>query len=88
VLQEYRQQAQAITAIEHRLEKLKDNGATAEELALLREGLQMADELQDEQRTALAQVARGEKKRRSTCFTAPPMSRSSSGSRRSSTTFA
>jgi hypothetical protein len=36
VLQEYRQQAQATAAIEHRLEKLKDNGATAEELALLR----------------------------------------------------
>ena len=62
VLQEYRQQTQAITAIERRLVKLKDNGATAEELALLREGLQMADELQDEQRTALAQVARGEEK--------------------------
>ena len=44
VLQEYRQQAQATAAIEHRLEKLKDNGATAEELALLREGLQIADE--------------------------------------------
>lgn len=62
VLQEYRQQAQATAAIEHRLEKLKDNGATAEELALLREGLQIADELQDEQQTALAQVARGEEK--------------------------
>ena len=62
VLQEYRQQAQATAAIEHRLEKLKDNGATAEELALLREGLQIADELQDEQQTALAQVARGGEK--------------------------
>lgn len=62
VLQEYRQQAQSTAAIEHRLEKLKDNGATAEELALLREGLQIADELQDEQQTALAQVARGEEK--------------------------
>lgn len=62
VLQEYRQQAQATAAIEHRLEKLKDSGATAEELALLREGLQIADELQDEQQTALAQVARGEEK--------------------------
>ncbi|MDS7906602.1 diguanylate cyclase [Klebsiella pasteurii] len=62
VLQEYRQQAQTITAIEHRLVKLKDNGATAEELTLLREGLQMADELQDEQRMALAHVARGEEK--------------------------
>ena len=62
VLQEYRQQAQATAAIEHRLEKLKDNGATAEELALLREGLLIADELQDEQQTARAQVARGEEK--------------------------
>lgn len=79
MLQEYRQQTQAITAIERRLVKLKDNGATAEELALLREGLQMADELRDEQRTALAQVAVGEEKRRSTCFTAPPMSRSRAG---------
>lgn len=88
VLQEYRQQAQATAANEHRLEKLKDNGATAEELALLREGLQIADELQDEQQTALAQVAREKKKRRSACFTALPMSRNSSGSRRSSITFA
>ena len=43
VLREYRQQAQTIAAIEHRLVKLKDNGATAEEVALLREGLQIAD---------------------------------------------
>lgn len=62
VLREYRQQAQTIAGIEHRLVKLKDNGATAEELALLREGLQIADELQDEQQAALAQVARGEEK--------------------------
>lgn len=62
VLREYRQQAQTIAAIEHRLVKLKDNGATAEELALLREGLQIADELQDEQQAALAQVARAEEK--------------------------
>ncbi|HAT3662577.1 MULTISPECIES: diguanylate cyclase [Klebsiella] len=62
VLREYRQQAQTIAAIEHRLVKLKDNGATAEELALLREGLQIADELQDEQQAALAQVARGKEK--------------------------
>lgn len=62
VLQEYQQQAQAITTIEHRLERLKDNGATAEELALLRDGLQIADALQAEQQTALAQVARGEEK--------------------------
>ncbi|WEJ90670.1 MAG: diguanylate cyclase [Klebsiella huaxiensis] len=62
VLREYRQQAQAITAIEHRLEKLRDNGATLEELALLRDGLQKADELQDEQQTALAHADRGEEK--------------------------
>lgn len=62
VLQEYRQQAQAITTIEHRLAKLRDNGATAEELALLRDGLQIADELQGEQQTALALVARGAEK--------------------------
>ncbi|WP_123707480.1 diguanylate cyclase [Raoultella terrigena] len=62
VLEEYRQQAQATIAIEHRLGKLKDSGATPQELALLREGLRIADELQDEQQTALANVARGEEK--------------------------
>lgn len=62
VLEEYRQQAQATIAIEHRLGKLKDSGATPQELALLREGLRIADELQDEQQTALASVARGEEK--------------------------
>ncbi|WP_142982888.1 diguanylate cyclase [Klebsiella spallanzanii] len=62
VLREYRQQSQTITAIEQRLEKLKDNGATGEELALLRDGLQIAEELQDEQKTALANIARGGEK--------------------------
>ncbi|STV74376.1 diguanylate cyclase [Klebsiella michiganensis] len=88
MLQEYRQQAQSTAAIEHRLEKLKDNGATAEELALLREGLQIADELQDEQQTALAQVARGEEKAAVSLLYGTAMSRSLSGSRRSSITFA
>lgn len=60
ILQEYQQIADADATIEHRLEKLKDNGATAEELALLHDGLQIAEELQDEQQTALAQVTRGE----------------------------
>jgi diguanylate cyclase (GGDEF)-like protein len=62
ILQEYQQQAQTNVTIEHRLEKLKDSGATTEELALLRDGLQIAGELQDEQQTALAQIARGEEK--------------------------
>ncbi len=62
VLRDYRQQSQTITAIEQRLEKLKDNGATGEELALLRDGLQIAEELQDEQKTALANIARGGEK--------------------------
>ncbi|TLV16747.1 diguanylate cyclase [Klebsiella indica] len=62
VLQEYRRQSQATTTIEHRLEKLKENGATADELALLRDGLQIADALQAEQQTSLAQIARGEDK--------------------------
>lgn len=59
VLQEYRQKAQALTTIEQRLTKLKDHGATAQELALLREGLHIADELQDEQQSALASIDRG-----------------------------
>lgn len=62
VLEEYRQQAQATIAIEQRLGKLKDSGATPQELALLHEGLRIADELQDEQQAALANIARGEEK--------------------------
>ncbi len=59
VLQEYRQQARSMRTIDNRLEKLKDQGATAQELQLLREGLQIADELQDEQQAALASIERG-----------------------------
>ncbi|OMP97234.1 sensor domain-containing diguanylate cyclase [Raoultella terrigena] len=62
VLEEYRQQAQATIAIEQRLGKLKDSGATPQELALLHEGLRIADELQDEQQAALANIASGEEK--------------------------
>ncbi|WP_133597590.1 diguanylate cyclase [Raoultella sp. BIGb0149] len=62
VLEEYRQNAQTTVAIEHRLAKLRDSGATPQELALLREGLRIADELQDEQQAALANIARGEDK--------------------------
>jgi CHASE3 domain sensor protein len=58
VLQEYRQQARSLTTIEHRLEKLKDR-ERPQELLLLREGLQIADELQDEQQAALASIERG-----------------------------
>ena len=60
VLAEYQQKEQSMKAVEHRLAKLKDNGATDEELALLHEGLRVVDALQDEQQTALAQVTRGE----------------------------
>ncbi|WP_065355785.1 diguanylate cyclase [Kluyvera georgiana] len=60
VLKEYRQKETALKSIEHRLSKLKDAGATGEELALLHEGVQIVDALQDEQQAALANMARGE----------------------------
>nr|WP_237730039.1 diguanylate cyclase [Lelliottia aquatilis] len=59
-LKEYRQKEQVMQSIEHRLNRLKDSGATDDELALLHEGLKIVDELQDEQQTALASLARGE----------------------------
>ncbi|WP_347291000.1 diguanylate cyclase [Kluyvera georgiana] len=59
-LKEYRQKETALKSIEHRLSKLKDAGATGEELALLHEGVQIVDALQDEQQAALANMARGE----------------------------
>lgn len=59
-LNAYRQKEASLKAVEQRLSKLKDIGATDEELALLHEGLQIVDTLQDEQATALASVARGE----------------------------
>lgn len=62
VLRDYRQQAQAITNIEHRLEKLRDSGATTQELALLRDGLQIADELQNEQLAALNNISQGKER--------------------------
>ncbi|MBX8998533.1 diguanylate cyclase [Klebsiella aerogenes] len=61
-LQQYRQQIQTLKSIENRLLKLKDIGASQQELALLRDGLRIADELQDEQQTAIDRVARGEEK--------------------------
>lgn len=59
-LNAYRQKEASLKAVEQRLSKLKDIGATDEELALLHEGLQIVDALQDEQDAALASVARGE----------------------------
>ena len=60
VAEEYRQKAETMVRIEHRLQKLKDAGASEEELALLHEGLQVADALQDEQQSAIASVGRGQ----------------------------
>ena len=60
VLKEYRQKEQAMQNLDRRLNRLKDSGATVEELALLHEGLKIVDELQDEQQTALASLAQGD----------------------------
>lgn len=60
VLKEYNQSEKNLKSIELRLEKLRDNGATDDELSLLREGLKIIDELQDEQQTALSSLERGE----------------------------
>lgn len=60
ILSEYRQKEITLQSIETRLSRLKDNGATDEELAVLHEGLKIIDELQDEQQSAIASVARDE----------------------------
>ncbi|MCU6667769.1 diguanylate cyclase [Enterobacteriaceae bacterium H4N4] len=60
VLQSHQQKAASMVKVEHRLQKLKDVGASDDELALLHKGLQVADALLDEQQTAFAHVARGE----------------------------
>ena len=59
-LQAYQQKETSLKAVEHRLTKQKDTGASGEELALLHEGLQIVDTLQNEQQTAIESVARGE----------------------------
>ena len=59
-LTQYQQLQQTDKSIEQRLAGLKDNGARREELALLQDGLRIADELQDEQQAALTHVARGD----------------------------
>ncbi|MFZ3617699.1 diguanylate cyclase [Leclercia barmai] len=60
VADEYRQKAASMVGVEHRLQKLKDAGASDEELALLHEGLSVADALQDEQQRAIASVNSGQ----------------------------
>ncbi|MEI9480089.1 diguanylate cyclase [Enterobacter cancerogenus] len=60
ILNEYRMKEGSLKGIEHRLEALKDTGASVEELALLQEGLKIIDELQDEQQVALASMAQGD----------------------------
>lgn len=59
-LNAYQQKASSLQEVEQRLTKLKDVGATGEELALLHEGLQIVDALQEEQAMALASMTRGE----------------------------
>lgn len=60
ILKEYRQKEASLKTIEHRLAKLNDVGATGEELALLHEGVQIVDALQDEQQAALASMEQGD----------------------------
>ena len=60
VLKEYNQAENSLKRIELRLEKLQDNGASDEELALLHEGIKIVDELQDEQQTALNSLEQGD----------------------------
>ena len=81
VLKEYNQAENSLKSIELRLEKLQDNGASDEELALLHEGIKIVDELQDEQR-------REKTRRPLRCSTVRPMSRSWSARRASSITSA
>lgn len=59
-LNEYHQSEGYLKNIELKLEKLRDNGASDDELLLLREGVKIIDELQDEQQTALSNIAQGE----------------------------
>jgi hypothetical protein len=83
---EYQQSEGYLKNIEFRLEKLRDNGASDDELSLLREGIKIIDELQDEQQTALG----GTRRRRSgRCLLyGAPMSRSWSARRTRSIIFA
>ncbi|MFJ2974814.1 diguanylate cyclase [Kluyvera sp. NPDC087067] len=62
VLNAYRQHESGLKTIDRRMAVLKDAGASGEELALLRSGLEVVDALQDEQQTALNDIANGEEK--------------------------
>ncbi len=70
-LTQYQQLQQTDKSIEQRLGGLKDNGASREELALLQDGLRIADELQDEQQAAWRMSLAAMRQRPSRCCTAP-----------------
>jgi len=57
---DYQQAEGPLKIIEQRLGKLRDNGASDEEVALLREGIAIIKELQDEQQSALSSLAQGD----------------------------
>lgn len=74
-LNAYRQKEASLKAVEQRLSKLKDIGATDEELALLHEGLQIVDACRMSKLRRLP-ASRAEKSRRpSPCCMANPMNR-------------
>jgi hypothetical protein len=88
VLKEYNQAENSLKSIELRLEKLQDNGASDEELALLHEGIKIVDELQDEQQTALESLSAVKTRRPLPALWCSPMSRSWSARRTRSITSA
>lgn len=57
---DYQQAEGPLKIIEQRLGKLRDNGASDEEVALLREGIAIIKELQDEQQSALSSLVQGD----------------------------
>lgn len=57
---DYQQAEGPLNIIEQRLGKLRDNGASDEEVALLREGIAIIKELQDEQQSALSSLVQGD----------------------------
>lgn len=56
----YRREVEALRSVENRVRHLKDNGASADELAALTEAMRWADSLQDEQIDAIAARQRGD----------------------------
>lgn len=87
-LKEYGQSENNLKSVELGIEKLRDNGASDDELSLLREGIKIIDELQDEQQTALTSAAQEKTRRPLRCSTVRPMSRSWSARRTRSITSA